>query len=592
MGKLLLLMTLLLSLTMNVTGQTVLSSQVKAGKEIEKANKAIISKLKKERKLKQVQVTFKPDGGWYLLLSRKDEITKNMKFGIANENGTVIVPICYDGIVYYPSLKEDTLSLPVQARVYMNGNFVYENAIYKFLQPQVAGVYSAITKTFGKENWWEEKEKPLNRHTLYNMEGERLTDIAKEQLTYFHGYFFSGPVKEFKYSGHFNLRDKILGAELTPSSGGTSGKYGLIKQDGTYIIPFGSVGGISIDYCNDDDSWHPRVYVGLCKYSIEIDSQTRKGAFMLNNISDSVPCFFNQIDRVNNKWEVKKNSEDDWALYTPDSYKQIVYRDKGEEYYEKKEYKKVVEFYSEEGVLKPWSKYFVARSYDCLGLQCTAFVSDFIKEIWEGDISSSATKWVISQSVPDFSLAKEMYELSSKYYSEYLKEDKEFERTAEMYLGNVQGRLSELPQLETDYKSAQTKYIALLRKKQQEEERRRYEENLARQQAEQLRAAQAARILLAVFNGFLNSSSTGNSGNNGASSYSSPATSTGVSSSSNSNNAAKIADWQSRKANAQRQLEKYQQQLIKDPNNAALKHNIRSTEEIIRTCDATLSTLR
>lgn len=47
----------------------------------------------------------------------------------------------------------------------------------------------------------------------------------------------------------------------------------------------------------------------------------------------------------------------------------------------------------------------------------------------------------------------------------------------------------------------------------------------------------------------------------------------------------RLSEWKIRKSNAERQLEKYREELRKDPNNAALKSMIRSNENILNTCN-------
>ena len=57
---------------------------------------------------------------------------------------------------------------------------------------------------------------------------------------------------------------------------------------------------------------------------------------------------------------------------------------------------------------------------------------------------------------------------------------------------------------------------------------------------------------------------------------------------SSSNNDKYRQEWLQRKRNAEKQLNYYQEQLKKNPNNAALKHNIRKQQEIIRNAESML----
>lgn len=59
------------------------------------------------------------------------------------------------------------------------------------------------------------------------------------------------------------------------------------------------------------------------------------------------------------------------------------------------------------------------------------------------------------------------------------------------------------------------------------------------------------------------------------------------SSSSNENEKYRL-EWLQRKSNAEKQLQYYQEKLKKDPNNAALKHNIKKQQENIRNAESML----
>ena len=115
---------------------------------------------------------------------------------------------------------------------------------------------------------------------------------------------------------------------------------------------------------------------------------------------------------------------------------------------------------------------------------------------------------------------------------------------------------------------------------------------IKRQQETQQRETEIMMGILKIFANAL----TGGSSNSGSSysggSYSSGGsynTTTTSGSSSKGIDQSKLADWQSRKANAERLLEKYREQLRRDPDDAALKSKIRSQEGVLRTCNEHIS---
>lgn len=72
-------------------------------KSIEKQNKELIKSFKKKYKyiVKDVEVIVENDGFWYFLLIGKDKT-----FGVANQDGKIIIPMGNNSIDYYPAEKE------------------------------------------------------------------------------------------------------------------------------------------------------------------------------------------------------------------------------------------------------------------------------------------------------------------------------------------------------------------------------------------------------------------------------------------------------------------------------------------------------
>ena len=112
---------------------------------------------------------------------------------------------------------------------------------------------------------------------------------------------------------------------------------------------------------------------------------------------------------------------------------------------------------------------------------------------------------------------------------------------------------------------------------------------IKRQQEAQQRETEIMMGILKIFANALagNSGSSSSSYSSGSGTYNSTTSTSG--SSSKGINQSKLADWQSRKANAERLLEDYREQLRRDPDNAALKSKIRSQEGVLRTCNEQIS---
>ena len=164
----------------------------------------------------------------------------------------------------------------------------------------------------------------------------------------------------------------------------------------------------------------------------------------------------------------------------------------------------------------------------------------------------------------------------------YLEEDTIYNESAKSSLLVVNMYLRELPQKEQAYQKALNDL-----------KERKEQERLAKIQQEreiQLRKKeQSTQIMMAILGGFAKALLSGD--NNSQQTYRNSCTvSSGSVSSGNSssNNDKYRQEWLQRKRNAEKQLNYYQEQLKKNPNNAALKHNIRKQQEIIRNAESML----
>lgn len=303
----------------------------------------------------------------------------------------------------------------------------------------------------------------------------------------------------------------------------------------------------------------------------------KKGGVLLDDLENRIPCNFSDVFySVNtNSWNVKRTKNSEYETYNKDIDYNKFFRDKGEELFEKGDYEGVIQFYAKEGIAAPWAKFFTGVSLMHLGLTHVGFI-DLCTEFLNNNHEEYAT------SSFDLSLAKKQFEMSKKMLECYIEEDSLYKKKAIQFISSNENYISELPQKEQAFQKAlndlkERKEQARLAKIQQERET-------------QLRKnEQSTQIMMAILGGFAKALLSG--GNNSQQTYRNSGTvSSGSISSGNSssNNDKHRQEWLQRKRNAEKQLNYYQEQLKKDPNNAALKHNIRKQQEIIRNADSML----
>lgn len=309
----------------------------------------------------------------------------------------------------------------------------------------------------------------------------------------------------------------------------------------------------------------------------------QKGGLLLDNLSDSVPCLFSDISYHYPKdssekayWSIKKSKNSDYEVYDKNRNYKVLYRDKGEELFEKGNYQGVINFYAKEGISAPWAKYFTGISLYELGAKevsgitlCTKFLNDNYEEL--GNSFSF-----------NLEMAQKQFELSKQILNAYLEEDSLYKGNAKLYLRWIDLNVSDLPKKELAYQNA----IKNL-------EKRKEQAKLAQIQREreiqQRKNEQSSQIMMAILGGFAKALLSG--GNTTQQTYrNSGSVSSGNVSSGNSSskNDKYRQEWLQRKRNAEKQLDYYQEQLKKNPNNAALKHNIRKQQEIIRNAESML----
>lgn len=517
-----------------------LDSKVKPTKQ----EKIVMKRVVKESFAKKAVIRQEEDGFRYIFLS-----SKYGKKGIYSVDGQCILPLKMDKVYYFPRMSEGYSDITCSDQ---NGktreyHLYHGNTDASFFC--VDGINSMITDISGRVK----AEKSDSRFCLfpgYILIGTE--DLATMVTT----------LVEYK--------TEIVNLFATAYYSNLS----LYSTDGKVIVN----GAEKILFPNKKNLKDNHIV-----YEKRNAGIIQKGGLLLDNLSDSVPCLFSDISYHYPKdssekayWSIKRSKNSDDEVYDKNRNYNVLYRDKGEELFEKGNYEGVINFYAKEGISAPWAKFFTGRSLFELGVKEVAHIdlcTEYLNENRELLANSLAF---------DLKLAQKQFELSKQILNAYLKEDSLYKGKAKLYLSIIDMNISELPQKELAYQNA----IKNL-------EKRKEQAKLAQIQREreiqQRKNEQSSQIMMAILGGFAKALLSG--GNTTQQTYrNSGSVSSGNVSSGNSSskNDKYRQEWLQRKRNAEKQLNYYQEQLKKDPNNAALKHNIRKQQEIIRNAESML----
>lgn len=560
-------------------------------KDIEKAHKDKMKELKKSLGLKKVEIRQEDDGTYYMLLTSKDK-----RIGRADINGNVILPAAYYGInksTVFDSIEVFTLVngfdrigiADISGKVIVPAE--YSNFIFcPAIEEGKSWAYdNQDTRTGDSVVVYHEAAPAViyakgNISRIYSMTGEVLRDsIMTDRCAYIPGYFITGTETLYVKSEytHYTIR--------TPFSTAC----GLFSQSGEQLVAHGAELLTIYGESYYDDKF--KVKYGKernwCTYTVKEGMKYKMGGFIFGFENQGIPALFNDVtyEPSSDRWRVKRTELGKFEDYTAEMVKQGIYRDKGEEYYEKREFDKVISFYAKEGVNKPWAKFFTA-----MALYNKALYNVTIANMISENIEKNELPYDFLKNMEfDLDLATEQYNTSVELFDVYLKEDSTYQEDAVRWRNIALKNVAEILAVGKRYEAA----MQLLKQREaaQAAELQRQQE-LKRQQ----NAAFWSGILSAFIQGAANAvTGGGGSGSSGkaAATYSGgTAVSTSSSSSASSRNASKIADWEARRNNAANQLAKYREQLAKDPDSAYLKNVIRSTEETLRTCEEQLNFLR
>ena len=307
--------------------------------------------------------------------------------------------------------------------------------------------------------------------------------------------------------------------------------------------------------------------------SVFVHANNKVGAFFLEVQSLIVPTeYLNvQVNYADTTFEVKLTHLDRLHYYNPCVRETFVPKNKGQEHFLRGEYKECVDFFCAEENLDPESMFYYAHAEYNIANRIINKLEYYISATLAINIPGydyNSTKKMLGSAIKLLDIASAQDVERKDIYNEYIETYK-----------------SELNRLEVNNSKL---------------ELRRYNRQQFRNQ---LAGAVLTGVVVGVTSGLTNSQqSTSTSSKSNSASTSSASLSSGnvgvynTSSSSTTSTRtvdhAKIAEWQTRKARAERMIQEYQQQLIKDPNDASIKNMIRSQENIIRNCNEQINRLQ
>lgn len=562
-------------------------------KDIEKAHKDKMKELKKSLGLKKVEIRQEDDGTYYMLLTSKDK-----RIGRADINGNVILPAVYDGIYKY-KVDANTMMFTISKGYHkvgladLSGKIIVPTEYSDFIfcpaiEEGKSWVYENQSLKTGDSVAVYHEAAPAviyakgNISRIYSMTGEVLRDsIMNDKCAYIPGFFFIG-AKDIIVSD--DIVDENISAYFY-------GKSGVLTQSGRLIIPQENLFSVCIyttPFYNDSFIKKYGKERNWCIYEVKSDNILRKGGFIIGFENQGIPPKFDYVSytEFDDTWKVRKTSLGDFIIYTPDIANDDVYRDKGEEYYEKSEYDKVISFYAHEGVEKPWAKFFTAMAlHDKAQKQLLNMntISYIIEEKPENE-------FLIKDISFDIDLATKQFETSASLFDSYLQGgDTTYAKNAETYLRYTNIYFDSIPKCVARYEAAINTYKQ--RQAAQAAELQRQQE-LKRQQNAAFWGGILSAFIQSAANAVTGGGGSGSSGKAAATYSGGTAVSTSSSSGSSSRKASQIAEWEARRRDAESQLAKYKAQQLKDPNSAYLKSVIESTENRIRTCNERINSLR
>lgn len=427
-------------------------------KELNKANKEFMKQLEKKYDLKAIYVRVEEDGYWYFYVYRKGYIS-----GILNQQGDIIVPIKYGRIEYKKPLDEGV-------NVSEEGDTVWHRA----------NVACFHAETFFKKN---EPQK----YGIYRLDGTAMVDYLEANFCF----------------------DRIEGYTeyIKGDINSTNDVHALYTRDGECLIPMG------YSFCKmKNKSCEIMQRFG----DVFSHGSFMHGAIMLDGSLPPVPCQYSAVsyDKKNNQWMVTNPTTYEISVYDPNRSLTSEMKDKGVELFWSGKYDDVIDYYSKEGIAKPWAKYYTGASLLEKASWMDLDINSFIRISKEGKmditVPNTDVTWrqCFSGKKYDLDLLKELYSTGYKMMDAYLHEDSTFAKEVKRYtLVDLDYKLNSLDEKKADFNLLWEKFI------------KENEAIVARQQAERERVAQRNQMLAQMLGIFVQSlaQSLNGSSNRGAS---------------------------------------------------------------------------
>lgn len=501
---------------------------------------------KKEHKLKDIGIIKDYDDFWCYIIYGKNKIYGKKRIrGAVSQEGKIIVPMQYDFIKYYPPQKEG----------------------------------------YSRNDWCQNTERTLAATRKID-ESNKLFSLYKTDGTIIIKDLVVSKCYDF-LTGYFKIAvlDKTTGEEV----------WGLYTWDGKEILP------LKYDLI--------QIKGKICEYTLKISSGSKAatymdGALMLDGSLPAVPAQFAEVkyDTINNGWLVRDKETYEWATYNPQKHYTSDIKDEGVRMYWAGKYDDVIKFYSEEGIDKPWAKYYTGASILEKADELYYTIKDFIEVSKKGQmnyvVNGVQNRQRYMNLNADFELIKQLYSTGYSMLNAYLEQDTVFRaEVLKKTDWRLDWRLETIDQKETEFKT----YWATFQ-----------EQNAAIIQQQREKQERQNAIYQAFLTGFMkglenavnarynnqNNSQAQVSGNRGVNTQisnqgvSHPVTTSTTTTQSRGIDHARLAEWQARKANAERMIMEYNQQLIKNPNDAAVKSMLRTQQNILNNCNTQISLIQ
>ena len=415
-------------------------------KELNKANKEFMKRLKDKYDLKYIYVHVEDDGFWYFHAAKKEDV-----IGILNQQGEIIVPIKYASITYKKPLKEG----------FSIGRIEKDTVWHR------ANVGCFHAHTFKKNN-------KNAKYGIYRLDGTAMVDDfeALYSSSIHEGYI------EYAVSNNDSSDDLRV----------------LYTQDGEELVPLGwyTLSIMNKKECKLIKSMGSLINGGRSLY----------GAMMLDGSLPLVPCQYFSVsyDKVKNQWIVEDPTTYEKSVYNPNKAITSEMKDKGVEMFWSGKFDEVIDFYSKEGIDKPWAKYYsgaaLLEKADKMDMDVTCFIN--VSENGKMDVAipylGITNRKYYSGLQIDFNLMKNLYSTGYELMKAYLEEDSTFIKEVNNYTRtDIEWRLKYIDEKRIKFESLWQKYL------------KENEAIVARQQEERRRAAKRNELLGNIAGIFLNS---------------------------------------------------------------------------------------